>query len=184
MYNGALLICGVGIAGATLAYWLSENGFEPTLIERASDVREGGSVIDLSGVGSRRFDLLIGAGCLHSVVRKLLAAFCPSLISGRGAALAMLAAYVLAGELSKRKEGPEEAFQRYQRFLPYFIIKKQAAAEQFAVSFVPQTPFELFLRNQFTKAFSVSLVAKLAMGESVVDHINLPNYPRTNSAHA
>ena len=51
MCNGAVLICGLGIAGATLAYWLSEHGFEPTLIERASDLREGGSVMDLSGVG-------------------------------------------------------------------------------------------------------------------------------------
>lgn len=401
MHNGAVLICGIGIAGATLAYWLSENGFEPTLIERASGLREGGSVIDLSGVGyevaermgllpdfkaqeynvqevrfvdgrgrrvggfdarvfrsltggryvsltrgdlakllyrnierrcevifndtinaieqdergvnvtferarPRRFDLVIGAGGLHSVVRKLLfdseqqfhrflgyaavafevkgyrprdegvyvcyaapgkqvarfalrddrtmflfvfatdqapqidpadnrlpkellrakfdreewecpnilsaldgcgdlyfdqvsqirmntwslgrvalvgdAAFCPSLISGRGAALSMLAAYVLAGELSKRKERPEEAFRHYQRFLRYFIIEKQVGAEQFAVSFVPQTPFDLFLRNQFTKAFSVSLVAKLAMGETLVDRIDLPEYPRPNIA--
>jgi 2-polyprenyl-6-methoxyphenol hydroxylase-like FAD-dependent oxidoreductase len=112
------------------------------------------------------------------------AAFCPSLISGRGAALSMLAAYVLAGELSKRKERPEEAFRHYQRFLRYFIIEKQAGAEQLAVSFVPQTPFDLFLRNQFSKAFSISFIAKLAMGESVVDRLDLPEYPRSGTARA
>jgi 2-polyprenyl-6-methoxyphenol hydroxylase-like FAD-dependent oxidoreductase len=45
------------------------------------------------------------------------AAFCPSLLAGQGSALAMMAAYVLAGELSKRKAKPEAAFEHYARFL-------------------------------------------------------------------
>jgi 2-polyprenyl-6-methoxyphenol hydroxylase-like FAD-dependent oxidoreductase len=397
--NPSALISGIGIAGPTLAFWLEENGFKTTLVERAASPREGGYVIDFWGVGydvaermgilpdlkalgydveevrfvdcngrrvggfkakifksltngryvslprgdlasllyrkiegrcetifadtvteveqdeqgvnvtfehskPRRFDLLIGAGGLHSVVRKLVfgpeehfrrflgytaaafevkgyqprdegvyvtyatpgkqvarfamrndrtvfllvfttdqplqserfdrrsqkqllhehfdqegwecarilaaldaceevyldevtqihvnswsqgrvalvgdAAFCPSLLAGQGSALAMMAAYVLAGELSKRKAKPEAAFEHYARFLRYFILEKQAAAEQFASSFIPRTQFDLFMRNQITKAFSIPFVGRLAMERTIVDRIGLPIYSFCN----
>lgn len=44
-------ICGAGIAGSTLAYWLSEYGYEPTLIEKAPSPRTGGYLIDFWGGG-------------------------------------------------------------------------------------------------------------------------------------
>jgi 2-polyprenyl-6-methoxyphenol hydroxylase-like FAD-dependent oxidoreductase len=49
--NPKILICGAGIAGPTLAYWLQQYGFEPTLIERAPALREGGYIIDFWGLG-------------------------------------------------------------------------------------------------------------------------------------
>ena len=108
------------------------------------------------------------------------AAFCPSLLAGQGSALAMMGAYVLAGELSRRKKSPEEAFEHYERFLRYFILEKQAAAEQFAYSFIPQTRFGLFVRNQITRAFAIPFVAQLVMGRTVVDRIGLPIYSVCN----
>lgn len=48
-----IAISGAGVAGPTLAYWLLRAGHEPTLIERASDFRTGGYVIDFWGVGYR-----------------------------------------------------------------------------------------------------------------------------------
>ena len=108
------------------------------------------------------------------------AAFCPSLLAGQGSALAMMGAYVLAGELSKRKKSPEEAFEHYERFLRYFILEKQAAAEQFAYSFIPRTRFGLFVRNQITRAFAIPFVAQLVMGRTVVDRIGLPIYSVCN----
>ena len=47
----SVLISGIGIAGATLAYWLGEYGFRPTLVERAPHFRDGGYVIDFWGLG-------------------------------------------------------------------------------------------------------------------------------------
>jgi 2-polyprenyl-6-methoxyphenol hydroxylase-like FAD-dependent oxidoreductase len=108
------------------------------------------------------------------------AAFCPSLLAGQGSALAMMGAYVLAGELSKRKESPEDAFEHYERFLRYFILEKQAAAEQFASSFIPQMRFDMFVRNQVTRAFSIPFVAQLVMGRTFVDRIRLPIYSVCN----
>jgi len=46
-----VLICGAGIAGPTLAYWLDHYGFETTIIEEASGLRTGGYVIDFWGTG-------------------------------------------------------------------------------------------------------------------------------------
>lgn len=51
MKNRKVLIVGTGIAGTTLAYWLSQYGFEPTLVERAEQLRTGGYVIDFWGLG-------------------------------------------------------------------------------------------------------------------------------------
>jgi len=49
--NKTVLISGAGIAGPTLAYWLSHRGFTPTVIERAPVLRTGGYIMDFRGVG-------------------------------------------------------------------------------------------------------------------------------------
>jgi 2-polyprenyl-6-methoxyphenol hydroxylase-like FAD-dependent oxidoreductase len=104
------------------------------------------------------------------------AAFCPSFLAGQGSALAMLAAYVLAGELSRAADRPGSAFQRYEHVLRPFITSKQNAAVKFCGSFAPRTQFGLFFRNQITKAFKLPFVAELAMGPSLLDQIDLPDY--------
>ncbi|WP_367115239.1 FAD-dependent monooxygenase [Actinophytocola sp.] len=49
MRNANILISGAGIAGTALAHWLHHNGFTPTVVERAPEVREGGYKIDIRG---------------------------------------------------------------------------------------------------------------------------------------
>ncbi|HTQ35873.1 MAG TPA: FAD-dependent monooxygenase, partial [Steroidobacteraceae bacterium] len=51
MQRKSILIAGAGIAGPTLAYWLTRAGFEPVLVERAPALRSGGYVIDFWGLG-------------------------------------------------------------------------------------------------------------------------------------
>ncbi|MFL6043743.1 MAG: FAD-binding domain [Propionibacteriaceae bacterium] len=46
-----ILIVGAGIAGPTLAYWLLHAGHEPTLVERAPQLRRGGYLVDFWGAG-------------------------------------------------------------------------------------------------------------------------------------
>ena len=46
-----VLVVGAGVAGPTLAYWLLRTGHEPTLVERAPRLREGGYVVDFWGAG-------------------------------------------------------------------------------------------------------------------------------------
>ena len=104
------------------------------------------------------------------------AAFCPSLLAGQGSALAMFGAYILAGELSRSADQPRNAFQRYEQQLRRFIVGKQDAAVKFSGSFAPKTRLGIFLRNKITKAFKFPFVAEMAMGPSLMDRIDLPDY--------
>jgi 2-polyprenyl-6-methoxyphenol hydroxylase-like FAD-dependent oxidoreductase len=103
------------------------------------------------------------------------AAFAPSLLAGQGSALAIIAAYVLAGELA-RANSVGAAFQRYEWLLQGFLQKKQDAALRFAQSFVPASQLAIRVRNWVTKALAVPVVARLAMGSSLLDRLQLPDY--------
>jgi 2-polyprenyl-6-methoxyphenol hydroxylase-like FAD-dependent oxidoreductase len=103
------------------------------------------------------------------------AAFAPSLLAGQGSALAIVGAYVLAGELA-RSLRPEDAFARYEYLLRPFMLEKQKAAEGFAGAFAPKTRVGIFVRNQVTKILALPRVARFVMGSSLVDGIQLPTY--------
>jgi 2-polyprenyl-6-methoxyphenol hydroxylase-like FAD-dependent oxidoreductase len=104
------------------------------------------------------------------------AAFCVSLMAGQGSALAMTAAYVLAGEIVKGGGRHDEAFDKYEGLLRAYIGSKQQGAERFAAAFAPKTRFGLFLRNQVIKAFAVPRLARLAFGRDIIDTLQLPDY--------
>jgi 2-polyprenyl-6-methoxyphenol hydroxylase-like FAD-dependent oxidoreductase len=75
------------------------------------------------------------------------AAFCVSLMAGQGSALAMTAAYVLAGELGRSKESHDEAFSHYEALLRRFIETKQRGARTFSGAFAPRTAAGLWFRD-------------------------------------
>jgi 2-polyprenyl-6-methoxyphenol hydroxylase-like FAD-dependent oxidoreductase len=102
------------------------------------------------------------------------AAFAPSLLAGQGAALAMTAAYVLAGELGATSS--QDAFHRYENRLRVTLENKQNAAARFAASFAPTSRFGLTVRNLVTRGFRSKLVAKWAFGALLKEEIELPDY--------
>ena len=104
------------------------------------------------------------------------AAFCVSLLAGQGSALAMISAYVLAGELARANGRHEEAFGRYDAFLRGYIKTKQQGAERFASIFAPRTQWGLNLRNLVIRAFAIPGVARLAIGRDIADTLQLPDY--------
>ena len=104
------------------------------------------------------------------------AAFCVSLMAGQGGALAMTAAYVLAGELGKTGQRHEDAFRNYERILRTFIESKQQGAARFASTFVSKTKWGLYLRNQLVKAAAIPGVARVAFGSNIIDTLQLPDY--------
>lgn len=56
-----VLISGASVAGPSLAFWLSRYGFQPTIVERAKQLREGGYAVDFRGTSMealRRMELL------------------------------------------------------------------------------------------------------------------------------
>ena len=104
------------------------------------------------------------------------AAFAPSLLAGQGAALAMAAAYVLAGELSSSSSS--DAFQRYEQRFRSTLLRKQEAAARFARSFAPLGHIGLMARNLITQGFKCELIAKWAFGALLKEGIELPSYRR------
>lgn len=44
-----VLISGAGIAGPSLAYWLHRHGFEATVVERSTFLRDSGGAVDFRG---------------------------------------------------------------------------------------------------------------------------------------
>ncbi|HKT88787.1 MAG TPA: FAD-binding domain [Candidatus Sulfotelmatobacter sp.] len=104
------------------------------------------------------------------------AAFCPSLLAGQGAALAMVSAYIVAGELHRANSDYRQAFTRYQELFAPFIAMKQKAALRFAGFFAPKSKLELFTRNRIMNLMRLPFVAELAMGRDMVDKIEIPDY--------
>ena len=104
------------------------------------------------------------------------AASCVSLLAGQGSALAMVAAYILAGELHYANGNYAAAFQRYQALFGPFVRHKQKAALRFAGTFAPKSTFALFLRNQIFKLMAIPWIANLAVGRDLADSIALPDY--------
>jgi hypothetical protein len=58
-----------------------------------------------------------------------------------------------------------------------FLRSKQKAAVRLAPAFAPRGAVQLFLRNSLMKLFNVPLVARLVMGNSLRDAIDLPSPP-------
>jgi len=104
------------------------------------------------------------------------AAFCVSLLAGQGSGLAMLAAYILAGEIHRADGDYASAFQRYQERLGPFLLGKQKAALRFAGTFAPKSRFSLFFRNQVMNLMKISWVAERAVSRDLVDKIEVPEY--------
>jgi len=105
------------------------------------------------------------------------AAFCPSLLAGRGSALAIVSAYVLAGELARSDGRTDGALVAYERLLRRCIEMKQAGAARFAGAFAPRSRFGLWFRNLVLRSFAIPGVAKFAVGREVADRLSLPDYP-------
>ncbi|ATB28281.1 FAD-dependent monooxygenase [Melittangium boletus] len=52
MAERTVLICGAGIAGPALAFWLKRYGLRPVVVERAPDLRSAGQSVDVRGAGT------------------------------------------------------------------------------------------------------------------------------------
>lgn len=104
------------------------------------------------------------------------AAACVSLMAGEGTGLAILEAYVLAGELHASEGDLQTAFARYEERLMPFLARKQRGAAKFASSFAPATASGIAFRNLVTKLMRVRSVADIAVGRALRDEIALPEY--------
>jgi 2-polyprenyl-6-methoxyphenol hydroxylase-like FAD-dependent oxidoreductase len=119
------------------------------------------------------------------------AAFCVSLLAGQGSALAIVAGYVLAGEIARADGAIGVGLAAYERRLRPYIATKQAGAIRFAGALAPRTRFGLWFRNMVIRSLGIPGVARLSVGHEIIDRLDLPDYafetsvrPRTCCAAA
>lgn len=79
------------------------------------------------------------------------AAWCASPLSGMGTGMAVVGAYVLAGELAEADGDYAVAFASYERLMREFVRRCQGIADGGTDWFVPRTRFRLWLSQQMWK---------------------------------
>jgi len=100
------------------------------------------------------------------------AAFCASPVSGMGTSMAVVGAYILAGELKEANGDYTLAFARYETHMRDFVTQCQKLAEG-ADWFVPRTPFKLWFSQQMWKVLpytpwkNVMIELPLKIGNSI-----------------
>lgn len=97
-------------------------------------------------------------------------------LAGEGTGLAMIGAYVLAGELHRAGGDHAAAFARYEALMRPFLAAKHKSAASFAAAFAPKTATDVALRNLATRAMRVPVVARWLIGRTMRDDIDLPDY--------
>jgi 2-polyprenyl-6-methoxyphenol hydroxylase-like FAD-dependent oxidoreductase len=105
------------------------------------------------------------------------AAYAPSFLSGQGTSLALVGAYVLAGELAAQAD-PADAFASYEQILRPFVEANQALAYSGGSVLLPRTQEELDLRNASLTAgdFSTDSGDHTAKRREIHSLLKLPDY--------
>ncbi|MFB6721647.1 FAD-dependent oxidoreductase [Kribbella sp. NPDC056345] len=104
------------------------------------------------------------------------AAFATSFMSGQGSSVALVGAYVLAGELATH-EDHTEAFQAYEQRVRGFVEQNQALVQFGRSSIAPATQELLDARNEALRGQTVSHEAGVAAHSALV----LPDYEAMKS---
>lgn len=91
-----ILINGGGIAGPSLAFWLTRHGHAVTIVEQARQLRTGGQAVDFRGPA---ITVLEKMGLLDRVQAGATEMGSLTLVDGRGKAVGRLPAEVISGEV-------------------------------------------------------------------------------------
>ncbi|MEZ4863826.1 MAG: FAD-binding domain [Caldilineaceae bacterium] len=111
------------------------------------------------------------------------AAACASLLAGEGTGLAMLEAYVLAGELHRAGGDYSVAFRQYEARLQPFLRKKQESALTMVAFFAPKNWQQMTLARLAVQATALPYLSKFLIGRILQDDIELPEYVASGNGH-
>lgn len=79
------------------------------------------------------------------------AGYCPSPASGQGTSMALVGAYVLAGELAMADGDHQLAFPGYERNMRGYILKNQELAEKVLKDMLPASAAKVWFRSMFLR---------------------------------
>lgn len=108
------------------------------------------------------------------------AAHSPSPLTGMGTSLALVGAYVLAGELGRAERDHDVAFARYERVMRDYVRRGQQLPPGGVAGFLPRTRLAIGLRNASMRAMTSRPLSRLmsrAFAQS--DGFDLPEYQRS-----
>jgi 2-polyprenyl-6-methoxyphenol hydroxylase-like FAD-dependent oxidoreductase len=107
------------------------------------------------------------------------AAFCPSPLSGQGTGLALVGAYVLAGELAAARNDHAAALSAYERRMREFVERNQKMGRAHAERYCPESRVAIWAEIQVIRAVRHLPGKSLLMRPllTVVNGIELPDYP-------
>ncbi|GHO49774.1 FAD-dependent monooxygenase [Ktedonospora formicarum] len=112
------------------------------------------------------------------------AAYCASPGSGQGTSLALIGAYVLAGELAEACGDHQVAFARYESELRGYVEANQQLGAQGVKDSIPRTQLEIQLRTQMIRMlphlpWKGFLTGKMARAtQTAANAITLKDYER------
>src|SRR5262249_35125889 len=104
------------------------------------------------------------------------AAYCVSLVAGQGSALAMIGAYVLAGELARAAGATAKPLRIMKTGYERSSAPSSEAPSVLPGVFAPKTRLGLWLRNQVIRSAAIPGIARLAFGRDIIDRLRLPDY--------
>jgi 2-polyprenyl-6-methoxyphenol hydroxylase-like FAD-dependent oxidoreductase len=132
--------------------------------------------------GLRRFGCGLGLRVLALIGD---AGYCGSPLSGNGTAMAMVGAYVLAGELARSRDDYSTAFTRYQDVLRPYVTECQKLPPGGVNGFLPASRSAIAMRNLSVRAMtSAPLRAMMAKSLQKADAISLTDYREFESVAA
>ena len=106
----------------------------------------------------------------------------PTPLTAWGVSLALIGAYILAGELKSLSGDYTVAFEAYERELRPFVEQKTKEARGTGLQLVPGSAMLLWVRNQVLKLFSLPLfsrlVARMTYGKMFRESFALKNYEK------
>ena len=96
------------------------------------------------------------------------AGYCPALLSGQGSTLAMMGAYILAGELKVALGDHQRAFHQYEQAFRPVVIQEQKKAGSNARILVPATPLGLWAKTHLFPLLVPPLLVAIERGRRLL----------------
>ncbi|MGV9819264.1 FAD-dependent monooxygenase [Nocardia xishanensis] len=111
------------------------------------------------------------------------AGYCGSPLTGQGTAMALVGAYVLAGEIATHATNPERALTRYEEVLRPFVAKAQELPPGGLRSMTPKTRFGIRVGHAVSRLMTTKAMKPLMMRMlTATESYELPDYPARSVA--
>lgn len=105
------------------------------------------------------------------------AAYCPTALTGLGTSLALVGAYLLAGELTRCRGGHRQAFARYQDLMRPYVANSQQLPPGGVGGFAPKSSAYIALRGMSMRMMTRWPIKNLVAGQfEKANDIDLPDY--------